>query len=157
MRNIWLLIVSVTLILFALVGFYLLYNSINMEKNEVKYSSVGERIYYMGKGSDGKYIEYTDGPNWLAPMKTRGCVNCHGEDGKGGYPIAMTSTVAPDITYNSLTSAEPYTDETIKRAITQGIDESGEQLNIIMPRWKMTAEDLDEILAYLKDMHSSQK
>ena len=157
MRNIWLLIVSVTLILFALVGFYLLYNSVYMGKNEAKYSSVGERIYYMGKGSDGKYIEYTGGPNWLFSMKTRGCVNCHGEDGKGGYSIAMTSTVAPDITYNSLTSEEQYTDEAIKSAITQGIEPSGEQMNIIMPRWKMTAEDLDEILAYLKDIHSGRK
>jgi mono/diheme cytochrome c family protein len=100
----------------------------------------------------------------MRTMGERGCVNCHGIDGKGGFPLMMTSTVAPDIAYDSLMSeihhhdgqAEVhegrYTDETIKRAITEGIDPSGKELDHMMPRWKMTDAELNKLLAYLKEL-----
>jgi len=97
-------------------------------------------------------------------MGEKGCVNCHGIDGRGGFPLMMTSMVAPDITYDTLTSEEHhhgdqteiheggYTDEDIKRATSQGIEPSGKKLSRIMPRWRMTEEELDELLAYLKNL-----
>ncbi|MER3458327.1 MAG: hypothetical protein C4309_06575 [Chloroflexota bacterium] len=74
--------------------------------------------------------------------------------------MMMGSFVAPDIRYKTLTAAEhaageehpPYTDETIKRAITQGIDPAGEPLNWPMPRWTMTEADLEDLLAFLKTL-----
>ena len=76
----------------------------------------------------------------------------------------MTSLVAPNLTYESLTSEEhyhgdqheihegKYTDADIKRAIIEGLSPSGKRLNRIMPRWKMTEEELNELLAYLKNL-----
>ncbi len=44
------------------------------------------------------------------------------------------------------------TDATIKRAITQGVDPAGESLDWTMPRWQMSAQDLNDLLAYLKTL-----
>jgi hypothetical protein len=71
--------------------------------------------------------------------------------------------VAPDIRYKTLTAEEmehegeeehhpPYTDETIKRAITRGVDPAGNPLECPMPRWTMTEEDLSDLLEFLKSL-----
>lgn len=65
-----------------------------------------------------------------------------------------------DIRYESLVSEDheeeeehpPYTEETIKRAILVGIDPAGEPLDLTMPRWKMTDEDVDDVVEYLKKL-----
>jgi cytochrome c oxidase subunit 2 len=87
------------------------------------------------------------------------CVTCHGPNGRGGRVRLMMRTFeAPDIRYKTLTSAkpgeehEPYTDETIKRAITQGVDPAGKPLEWPMPRWTMSAADLNDLLAFLKNL-----
>lgn len=168
MRNIWLFAAAVTLIIFAVVGFMLLSGSRRPDTDRASvqpsYSSIGEGIYYAGIGVDGRNIPYTEGPHWMATMGERGCVSCHGIDGKGGFPLMMTSLVAPDITYESLTSEEhyhggqreihegEYTDADIRRAIVEGLEPSGEKLSPIMPRWKMTEEELSELLAYLRKL-----
>ena len=63
----------------------------------------------------------------------------------------MTSEEAPDIRYQSL-KAEGMTDRDIKRAIRDGIDEEGNELSPIMPRWQMNDEELQAIIAYLKSL-----
>lgn len=168
MRNVWLPIAAVTLIIFAVVGFMLLSGPRRYDTNRARvrpsYSSVGESIYYAGIGVDSRNIPYTEGPHWMATMGERGCVSCHGIDGKGRFPLMMTSLIAPNVTYESLTSEEhyhgdqheihegKYTDADIKRAIVEGLSPSGKRLNRIMPRWKMTEEELRELLAYLKNL-----
>ena len=129
-----------------------------------QYSSLGESIYYEGIGSKGRKIPYTNGPHWMWMMGMKGCVNCHGIDGKGGFAMMMTSKEAPAITYESLTSEVhhhngqeevhegKYNDESIKQAITNGIDPSGKKLNYIMPRWNMTDVELNELIKYLKEL-----
>lgn len=112
--------------------------------------SLGEQIYYTATGSGGRPIPYARGARFLA-MMGGSCVNCHGEDGKGGFPIMMTSEEAPDIRYQSL-KAEGMTDRDIERAIRDGIDEEGNELSPIMPRWQMNDEELQAIIAYLKSL-----
>ena len=168
MRNLWLFLAAVTLIAFAVVGFMLLSGrsrqGMDRTYSKASYASVGEGIYYAGIGADGKDIAYTEGPHWMRTMGERGCVNCHGVDGRGGFSLMMTSMVAPNIIYDALTSEEHqhggqsevhegrYTDESIKQAITQGLNPSGGKLNRVMPRWKMTEEELSELLTYLKEL-----
>ena len=87
------------------------------------------------------------------------CVTCHGPDGKGGQVrMMMSSFTAPDIRYSTLTAVSqgmdhpPYTDETIKQAITQGVDPGGNALNFPMPRWSMSDQDLNDLIGYLKTL-----
>lgn len=168
MKNLWLFLAATALIGFAVVGFIMFFGSrhqgLYRAYRKASYSSVGEKIYYEGIGSDGSPISFTRGPHWLGRMGEKGCVACHGVGGKGGFPLMMTSTMATDITYDSLISGKhhrqvegdeeeiPYSDETIKKAIAQGLDPSGKKFSRIMPRWKMTEEDLNELLAYLKEL-----
>jgi cytochrome c oxidase subunit II len=90
------------------------------------------------------------------------CADCHGSDGRGGtVRMMMSSFDAPDIRYSTLIEGEhedahgehpAYMDEDIKRAITEGIDPAGEELDWIMPRWEMTDEQLNDLIAYMKTL-----
>jgi mono/diheme cytochrome c family protein len=127
-----------------------------------RYSSNGERIYFTGTSDSGDSIRADR--RGMGGMMSGGmaCVNCHGTDGRGGTLRMMMGTfTAPDIRYATLTGEEheegeeehpPYTDETIKRAITEGIDPAGESLEWPMPRWEISESDLNDLLDYLKTL-----
>lgn len=128
---------------------------------KTEFDSSGEIIYYTGYNESGQMIDFTYGPNWLY-VHGGSCINCHGVDGKGGVPIMMAYALPSDITYDSLTSEdhemedgeehEVYTDESIKVAIKEGVEPSGEELDLVMPRWDMSDKDLDDIIEYLKEL-----
>ena len=123
------------------------------------FESNGEGIYYTGFNESGELIETEYGPRWLY-VHGGSCVDCHGTDGRGGYPVMMGFEIPSDIRYESLVSEDqeeeeehpPYTEETIKRAILDGIDPAGEPLDLTMPRWKMTDKDVDDVVEYLKTL-----
>jgi len=130
--------------------------------NKGSYASNGERIYYLGIDSDGNRIPFRGGPHWLSAMGGS-CVNCHGPDGTGGLPVMMGTRRPGDIRYSALTSGKHghddedegghrYSDDDIRRAITDGVEPDGERLDPTMPRWKMEEEDLADLLEYLKTL-----
>lgn len=138
------------------------------------YPSVGERIYFSGYGSAGRI----DRDPRYGPSMMGGCAVCHGAEGRGGTTGMMFgSVVAPDIRYSTLTSAHPsgestapggsedstgpsteataepgWTDDDIRRAIRDGVEPDGERLQAPMPRWDMSDSDMDELIAYLKQL-----
>ena len=123
-----------------------------------EFSSNGEMIYYTGFNETGQQIPIRGGLHWLY-VHGGSCVNCHGVNGKGSVPIMMSAAIPSDITYDSLTSEDkhegehdPYTDETIKIAIRDGIDPSGEEFDYAMPKWDMSDSDLDDLIEYLKTL-----
>jgi mono/diheme cytochrome c family protein len=101
-------------------------------------------------------------------MHTIACANCHGPDGKGGrVNMMMWSFDVPDITWNKLIREEaheeqengeqheehpPYNEETLKSAITRGINPAGEPLDEAMPRWKMSTQDLNDLVNFIKTL-----
>jgi cytochrome c oxidase subunit 2 len=140
-----------------------------------RYASNGERIYFTATSANGP-ISYTGGPS-SGMMGGRGmmgrsaCVDCHGPDGRGGERVVyMTVINAPDIRWSTLTESEhgeqgnhgqgeegemdhpPYTEETFKRAVIQGLDPGGNALEPAMPRWNMSDQDLDDLIAFLKTL-----
>ena len=121
------------------------------------YSSNGELIYFTGTNEQGERIPFSDGPMWLF-MHGGGCAGCHGPDGRGGAPVMMGTEIPGDIRYHHLIEEEheeehpPYTDELIKRAITEGLNPAGEPLDRTMPRWRMSEEDLDDLVEFLKTL-----
>lgn len=115
----------------------------------------GARIFQTGIDLDGRPIPYSGGM-----MMRTGCAGCHGADGRG---LRTPMFVSPDITYQNLTDpngmVEPdgergptYTDELIRRAVTQGIDAEGKPLAWPMPRWRLSDQDWSDLLAYLKTL-----
>lgn len=130
-----------------------------------QYSSAGQRIYYTGIGDNGAAIVRTMtrvGMMGLRPMMSASCVDCHAEDGKGGRVAGMMGGyfVAPDIRYSFLTTshseegttAPAWTETDIINAIRNGVEPDGQQLHAPMPRWDMTANEMNEIIAYLKEL-----
>jgi len=143
------------------------------------YDTNGERIYLTGASVNGP-IDYTGG-DFGGMMGGQGmmgnsqlaCADCHGLDGRGNGPMMhMASLNAPDIRWSTLTEAEadehgdgdghedehgmehpPYDAESFKRAVTQGVDPGGETLDPLMPRWQMSDQELNDLMAYLKTLN----
>jgi len=119
-----------------------------------QYNSNGERIYFTATSSSGKPI-YSQG--FMMMQGRIACVNCHGADGRGGnVNMMMTSFETPNITWPVLTGQHenhaPYTEATLKDAITRGLEPNGEQLEIYMPRWQMSDEDLNDLISFLRTL-----
>ncbi len=70
----------------------------------------------------------------------------------------------PNVTYANLTDPlgmrEPdgsrgpkYTDELIRRAVSQGIDPDADTLSTVMPRWQLSDDDWNALLPFLNTLH----
>ncbi len=124
----------------------------------------GRQIYLTATSTHGTPITFQmPGSGMMGGMRggpagrMMACVTCHGPDGRGGeVQMMMGAFEVPDIRYQTLTEGEmdhaPYTDETIKRAITQGVDPAGQPLEWPMPLWSMSNQDLNDLLAFLKSL-----
>lgn len=123
------------------------------------YDSNGERIYFTAESDSGNSITRTGGPFFMYRIA---CATCHRGDGKGGSAVMiMWDFDAPNITWEHLTEEEhgdeneahpPYTEESLKQAITEGIEPNGEEMDEDMPRWQMADEDLDDLVEFLKTL-----
>lgn len=91
------------------------------------------------------------------PSSSFACANCHGIWGEGSREGGIE---APALNWKLLTSPAvsavtgrrrgPYTPETLRQAIAQGVDPAGKRLHSGMPRFTMPAERLTELVAYLQ-------
>ena len=119
----------------------------------------GKQIYLKGKSSSAQEIVALLGKdNTEVPGPVLACAGCHGRDGRGKPEGGITPS---DITWPSLTKPygiahaggrrhPPYTERFLKRAITLGIDPAGNRLHTAMPRYRMSLEDIADLVAYLK-------
>jgi hypothetical protein len=59
--------------------------------------------------------------------------------------------VSADLRYKSLVSRQtpPYTIALIERAVSTGIDNRGQSLNPVMPRWTLSKRDLHDVAYYV--------
>lgn len=132
-----------------------------------RFDSNGAQIYFTGTSQRGTRItadmEPGMGRMWGSRMT---CASCHGPDGEGGeIQMMMRIIQVPDIRYDTLTSEEhggheeeseeghpPYSEETIKQAITEGVNPDGEPLDWPMPRWSMNDADLNDLVDFLKSL-----
>jgi hypothetical protein len=136
-------------------------------------TAIGEALYQTGIGPDGAPIPRSEsqtppgggmiggGGMMGGGMMDSGCASCHGTDGHG---LATQQFTSPDITYANLTDPKgmlapdgtrgpTYTDATLRRAVTTGIDPEGSHLDWPMPQWQLTTQEWDGLLAYLKTLH----
>ena len=123
-----------------------------------RYQSNGERIYFTGMSQSRKPITYTGG-NMHLQMMGGGCSTCHGGDRDGSRMMPEFWIVAPPLTRTVLFGNHDegdghgdhtsYDAESLRRAVSRGLEPSGEKMDPIMPRWSMSEEDWRDLLAYL--------
>lgn len=104
----------------------------------------GRDIFQTGRDVDGHPLVAA-----IRPLRPS-CAACHGANGAGGLHIA-DHAVSADLRHKSLVTDQkpPYTVALLERAISSGIDNTGQPLNPVMPRWKMPARDLHDVAQYV--------
>ncbi|MBQ27304.1 MAG: hypothetical protein CMH81_04065 [Nitrospiraceae bacterium] len=118
----------------------------------------GRMIYTSSTSLSKELINLSIGDGQLFPANRVTCANCHGRDGQGSRE---GGAVASDIRHATLSkpystttesgrTRSPYTNKLLKRAIVEGIDSNGHVLDFAMPRWKMSDQDLEDLIAYLQ-------
>ena len=129
----------------------------------------GEAIYRKGMLVSGEALEArrTSGANNVGADAA--CINCHQRSGLGSKegrisipPITgrylfhprASSVDGSDLPYveGMRPNREPYTDESLARAIREGIDSDGKPLNYLMPRYQLSDADMTALIAHLKHL-----
>jgi ABC-type branched-subunit amino acid transport system substrate-binding protein len=87
------------------------------------------------------------------------CASCHARDGRGRAEGGLRpANIQWDVLTRAATTDDrnraAYTRSLLKRAVTMGIDSSSKSLEKTMPRYRMTIEDMDDLLAYLEKLDS---
>lgn len=61
--------------------------------------------------------------------------------------------VSADLRHDALIKEQdhPYTIRLLERAISRGIDNDGDKLSPVMPRWQMSQADLKDVATYVYD------
>ncbi|HEX8184016.1 MAG TPA: ABC transporter substrate-binding protein, partial [Blastocatellia bacterium] len=121
----------------------------------------GQQIYRRGAGSSGQGVTAVLGDSGVElPASAVACINCHGREGLGK---SEGGVVASNLTWEALTrpygvataigrNRPPYTEALLKRAIGMGLDSAGNKLHQAMPRYRMTHEEIADLIAYLKKL-----
>jgi len=146
------------------------HGSPNSGSSPSEFVSNGERIYFTGSSASGSPINAVGGNghmNMHMRVHGTGCVSCHGAEREGRRLWPQFWIKAPALTAEALFAAdehdgdsdghgdhESYDRQSLRRAITQGIDPAGERLDSAMPRWTMSPSDLNDLIAYFKQTHS---
>jgi len=131
----------------------------------------GKIIYRQGILPDGKPLQATGVGGARLNGRQVTCYNCHRRSGLGTSEGSnQVPPITGDILFNERTKnyrelrqirltdagARPaYDRNTLKRAITDGIDVTGRALDPLMPRFRLSERDIDYLVAYLNTLDST--
>lgn len=117
----------------------------------------GRAIYLRGESPSGREIGAMVG-ELDVPASTVTCAGCHGARGEGKTEGGVT---AGNLTWANLIKSYghehptgrrhgPFDEAAFARALTDGVDPAGNTMLAAMPRFKMSPEDVADLLAYVK-------
>lgn len=121
----------------------------------------GKEIYLRGTSPSGNAIT-----GWMGelsvPASNLNCSGCHGMRGEGKTESGIT---AGNLTWPNLIKPYghthptgrqhgPFNESSFIRAVVNGVDSNGNNLLIAMPRYKISAADMADLIAYLKRIDS---
>jgi ABC-type branched-subunit amino acid transport system substrate-binding protein/cytochrome c553 len=117
----------------------------------------GRAIYARGESSTGREITAFIGEVDV-PASTVTCAGCHGARGEGKTEGGVT---AGNLTWANLTKSYghthptgrkhgPFDEAAFARALADGVDPAGNTMLSAMPRFKMSPEDVADLIAYVK-------
>ncbi len=129
----------------------------------------GEMIYRKGVLASGEVLEAKrdDGASNLGTDAA--CVNCHQRSGLGSkegrisippitgrylFHARASSLENLDLPYveGVRPNREPYTDESLARAIREGLNSEGKPFNYLMPQYPLNDTDMAALIGYLKHL-----
>jgi len=129
--------------------------------------SAGESIYRRGVTASGQPLigSRVDAPS--VEGASAACINCHRRSGLGSIegrirvpPItgrylfergtARASQAPLPYVESARTDHPPHSDESLARAIREGVDLDGRPMNYLMPRYALGDQDLASLVAYLR-------
>ena len=117
----------------------------------------GKEIYLRGISSSGREIMARLNDLDM-PASAFTCSGCHGIRGEGKSEGGVT---AGNITWSNLIKPYghthptgrkhgPFRESSFIRAVVNGVDSDGNDLLVAMPRYKLSPEDMADLIAYLK-------
>jgi len=117
----------------------------------------GKAFYLRGESASGQDITALMGEIDV-PASTLTCAGCHGLRGEGRTEGGVT---AGSLTWSYLTKPYGHTDEgnrkhqafsetSFVRMLTAGLDPAGNKLAVAMPKYRMSQDDMANLIAYLK-------
>ena len=138
--------------------------------NPEAFISNGERIYFTGVSVSGLPVNAV-GDGSMSGMHQQmhggGCASCHGADREGRRLWPRFWIKAPPLTTDALFGDDAhgegadghgdhgsYDNDSLRLAITKGLDPAGKSLDQAMPRWSMSAGDMDDLITFLKQSHN---
>ncbi|MBS0375931.1 MAG: c-type cytochrome [Proteobacteria bacterium] len=132
-------------------------------------TSLGASIYLRGTTAAATPVEASRSDGQTVQGAAAACVNCHQRSGLGGregrsyippitgrylFRSVSQSGRDPDFAYveGMRPDRAPYTDETLARAIREGLDAQGKPLSYLMPRYALGDAELAALTDYLKQL-----
>ncbi|HUQ33220.1 MAG TPA: ABC transporter substrate-binding protein [Pyrinomonadaceae bacterium] len=144
----------------ATVSLFLSNTATTQSRTELSPGELQGRGIYL-KGEDparrGEITATLGSGDLEVPGSSFSCANCHGARGEGTKEGGLQP---PPIDWETLTHThtsaltrrerKAYDEQTLARAIKSGIDPAGAPLHPGMPQYRMTPEQLADLIAYLK-------
>jgi hypothetical protein len=131
-------------------------------------SPVGEAIYLKGVLGSGALLAAARAGGEPVMGEQAACVNCHRRSGLGvkearssippitGQFLFHPTTGGTDLQLPYIPTARlertPYTEETLARAIREGVDPDGRALSYLMPRFALDDADMSALVAHLRSL-----
>ena len=123
----------------------------------------GKAIFLRGESPSGKPITAMLG-ELDVPASTMTCGGCHGLRGEGK---TEGGTTAGNLTWSNMIKPYGHThpsgrkhgafdEKLFTRSLVQGVDPSGNELAVAMPRYQMAPEDIADLIAYLKRIETDR-
>lgn len=121
----------------------------------------GKQIFLRGVSPSGREIVGRIG-ELEVPAATATCGGCHGMRGEGKTEggvtaggLAWSHLVKPyGHTHPTGRTHGPFTESSFIRAVVNGVDSNNNDLLVAMPRYKLSPEDMADLIAYLKRIDS---
>lgn len=117
----------------------------------------GRAIYFRGETSSKREVTAMIG-DVDVPASTVNCAGCHGRRGEGKTEGGVT---AGNLTWNNLIKPYghthpngrkhgPFSESSFAMAVVRGVDPGGNNLVVAMPRYRLSIEDMNDLIAYIK-------
>lgn len=151
-----------------IIGFVLLWQIPAFAKGD---ASLGMQLYLYGLNDNNTPITAIGAGGNPLNGRQDTCQSCHRRSGLGSseggtqipaitgdilfHPRTRTDRELRKVRLKGPGARPAYTANTLKRAITQGIDVNGRMMHPLMPRFALSNTNLDNLIAYLKTLDSS--